>query len=273
MKQMKSLIKREFLEYKGSFTTVPLLLSSFILFVFIFLTPNFNGVPWNAKIYSELNLSENLESFYLSLFYIFSFPFFFVLFFTQLNYFSHTLFSDRKDRSVLFWFSMPVSELKAIIAKYILGLLLMPIVYGFYSLMTVGFLLLYFYFKIPVEGISIFDLFIYIKSCFSLFFSYFYMSFWLFPVFAWALFCSAYAKKSPFIMAFLFPLLVIFFELLLKGGNSYLLNFISLVSKNMFQGNFRVAQFSDALVACGVGSFLTGSSLYLRRRCFRFDFS
>jgi len=39
------------------------------------------------------------------------------------------LYTDRKDRSILFWKSLPISDAKTVLSKLLVGMLLIPLVY------------------------------------------------------------------------------------------------------------------------------------------------
>ena len=52
-----------------------------------------------------------------------------VLIVVTINYLLSTLFDDRKDRSILFWRSMPVSEWEEVLAKLGVALVVAPVIY------------------------------------------------------------------------------------------------------------------------------------------------
>lgn len=52
-----------------------------------------------------------------------------VLIIVSINYLLGTLFDDRKDRSILFWRSMPVSEWEEVLAKLGVALVVAPVIY------------------------------------------------------------------------------------------------------------------------------------------------
>jgi ABC-2 type transport system permease protein len=59
-----------------------------------------------------------------------------VLVFVTANYLLGTLFSDRKDRSILFWRSMPVSEWEEVLTKLGVALVVAPFIFITISLLT-----------------------------------------------------------------------------------------------------------------------------------------
>ena len=52
-----------------------------------------------------------------------------VLFVTTFNYLVSCLFDDRKDRSILFWRSMPVSEWEIVASKFVMALFIAPLIF------------------------------------------------------------------------------------------------------------------------------------------------
>ena len=54
-------------------------------------------------------------------------PFYFVLLFTQFFYALNSLYEDRKDRSVLFWKSLPASDLETVLSKLFVAAVVMPL--------------------------------------------------------------------------------------------------------------------------------------------------
>lgn len=275
MKQYQSLIKKEFLEYKGSVFKTPLILACFLILVSQLFSSNFSGLKLIYQLKIERNELSELGAFYIYLSYFVSFPFFVLLFFTQLNYFSHTLFGDRQDRSVLFWKSMPVSDLKSIITKFIFGLICTPLLSCFFSFCTASCLLFLFSFSIPPEVFSYFNFVNYLSYFFNSTLSLFYFILWAFPIYSWALLCSAYAKKSPFIMTIFFPFLLVFIEFIVMGSKSYILNFMFLLIKNLNQNrlSFSLETMNELIFSLLVGFSFTVLALTLRHRCFRFDVS
>lgn len=63
-------------------------------------------------------------------------PFYFVLLFTQFFYALSSLHEDRRDRSLLFWKSLPVSDLETVLSKLVLAVLVLPLVAVGFALAT-----------------------------------------------------------------------------------------------------------------------------------------
>jgi ABC-2 type transport system permease protein len=65
-------------------------------------------------------------------------PFYITLLFTQFFYALNSLFDDRKDRSVLFWKSLPASDLETVLSKVFVASVVLPLVALLFTLATQG---------------------------------------------------------------------------------------------------------------------------------------
>ena len=202
MKQLFAQLKREFLEYRASFFYCALDYYISGYFTHTMLIPDLHINRLNIQ--SLVNFANEDKAIFIYFFSLAT-PFLVVVFFVQLNYFSHTLFYDRKDRTVLFWASMPVSEFKSIFAKYLFGIVLLPAFYFLCTFATGIVLLFYISFKFSFESSIVVEFSKIFIAFLEVFLSFVYINFWLFPIFSWALLCSAYARRSPLVMAFFFP--------------------------------------------------------------------
>src|SRR3990167_2068079 len=128
MKPLITLMKREWWEYRSTFLYVPVTLAS----IFVFLAV----IGLLALVIFSVNMTE-LPSHWQKQFQPDAIPFVFyglsiifltVLWLMVLSYFSTCLFNDRKDGSILFWQSMPISQTQILMAKLITGLVIVPLV-------------------------------------------------------------------------------------------------------------------------------------------------
>jgi len=140
MKQFQILLRREFWEHRNTFIVLPGVVAGFMILVMagLFITSGFTSVNAHVSISGD-NVSEewridadhasmdeaiglmlsNLrqmseaqrEHRLFNVFHALSVPFFIVLMVVVLFYLLGTLYEERKDRSILFWKSMPVSDL------------------------------------------------------------------------------------------------------------------------------------------------------------------
>ena len=201
-RQLIIMLRREIWEHSMLFWGAPItLLGLLILFAaWIFaqfgvsqidnLAGNFDGIL--------IDISTTGLGYYLMLV---AAPFLVVLYASSITYMLIALYSDRKDLSILFWYSMPVSNTLQVISKVITVLVIMPLFY--IAVIGVGYLLLW----IAVVAMSIgtdtapvglLDLLI--SSLYALIFLLLSLVvsglLWL-PTVGWFLLISAFARSLP----------------------------------------------------------------------------
>ena len=123
-----------------------------------------------------------------------------------------SLYAERKDKSILFWRSLPVTDAETVIAKLLTALLLIPAVAVIAIIATHLVNLLITSAWVSMRGgdagvliwgsVPLFD------NWLALTISIFGMAIWMSPFLGWFLFVSAFTKRSPLLMAFL-PLILI----------------------------------------------------------------
>ena len=174
-----------------------------------------------------------------------------VLMFYQLN----CLHGDRKDRSILFWKSMPVSELKNVTVKLIVSLLAIPLLATVISWgIQLSYLVLSSIFVYRV-GSNPWEVVWGHLNLVHLFpqelILFLWSSAWWLPLAAWLLFSSALGKRSPFLIATVPVVVVIIMDNLLSGswhlGNMLLTHYQAV----MYQGSLLVGGDSNAGLTTG----------------------
>lgn len=135
-----------------------------------------------------------------------------------LGYAHGCLFDDRKNRDILFWRSMPISETMNVLVKLGFILFYFPLVALVLNLIVVVFTLIGATTYFAVEGLSIGYLFSSIMQSDGLSvmgkvfgMSLIYMVL-LMPVIGFILLASAYAKKSPFVTTSLIPAVLLMMD-------------------------------------------------------------
>ena len=229
--KMKLLLKREFWEHKGGFFWAPLVAGgiSLLLTVLGILFGEIaarramadgklqidgeviiNGLDLGALTgrlgpAEMANLGKGID---LSLFVASSWPFI-VLGFVVFFYCLGALYDDRKDRSVLFWKSLPISDRDTVASKGISALLVAPILALGASLVTmIGFMLILSVVVLlhggnpitllwgPGSPTSVVGAFLIALPVYAL---------WALPTVGWLLLCSAWARSKPFLWAIMIP--------------------------------------------------------------------
>jgi len=145
-----------------------------------------------------------------------------ILLATSVNYLLGTFYQDRRDSSVLFWKSLPVSEGQEVAAKIATVSIAAPIIYLAISMVTqlaslvLAMLITWRLEMNPVETIlgnvdflalfrgQISGMLIWIA--------------WTAPLYAWLLLCSSAARRSPLMLALGVPVALIVLEELFIGS-------------------------------------------------------
>ncbi len=138
--------------------------------------------------------------------------FVFVLFFYVLG----SLYNERKDRSILFWKSMPVSDTQTVLSKVFTAFVSAPVITASVAVISqvIGLILLTI--MVWVNGGSAWDLIWKHASLFSVFFNDFalliVLGLWMAPILGWLWFVSAYANRGAFLIALFVPLGIMLVE-------------------------------------------------------------
>ena len=130
-----------------------------------------------------------------------------------------TLYSERKDKSILFWRSLPITDAETVLSKALTLFAVIPIIAMAGAMATHLLTMVLSSAWIWMEGgnpgvliwssAPVFDVWI------SGFVFAFAATIWLSPFFGWFLFVSAYTRRMPLLLAFLTPALVLLLEQML----------------------------------------------------------
>ena len=120
-----------------------------------------------------------------------------------------TLYGERRDRSVLFWKSLPVSDLTTIMAKASIPLLILPLLTFAITLLTQLCMLALASGRLLGTGLSVWSQLSFGQMTWMLFHHLvFGHGLWYAPFWGWLLLCSAWARRTPVLWAALPPLAV-----------------------------------------------------------------
>ncbi len=131
------------------------------------------------------------------------------------------LYNERRDRSVLFWKSLPVSDLTTILAKVTIPFIVVPIVTYVATVVAEAVILLASTMILLAGGVSTAmpwgagDI---AAQGVVVAYSLIALCLWHAPVYGWLILVSAWAKKAPFLWAVLPPLAICLIEKLAFGG-------------------------------------------------------
>jgi ABC-2 type transport system permease protein len=122
------------------------------------------------------------------------------------------LYGERRDRSILFWKSLPVSDLTTVLSKFAIPLVILPLLSFAIAVVTQFVMMLLSSAVPPGSGLSVGTL--------GARMSFFHMSLmllyhiltvhgiWYAPIYGWLLLVSTWAPRAPFIWAFLPPFVI-----------------------------------------------------------------
>ncbi len=228
------LLRREYWEHKGGIVWAPaiagaisLLLSVGLLVVGIVLAHKAvangdavitasNGVTINgldlgmlAQQLSSDDLYQLSEGLTYTLAMAALWPFL-VMVFVAFFYCLGALYDDRRDRSVLFWKSLPVSDTSTVLSKVATATLVIPLFATLFAILVMFAFLIALSIAAAAHGANPFPLLWGNGAVFLLSVQFLaaipaYAA-WMLPTVGWLLLCSAWAKSKPFLWALLVPL-------------------------------------------------------------------
>lgn len=137
-----------------------------------------------------------------------------------------TLYDDRKDRSYLFWKSMPVSDSLEVLTKFSFYAFVGPAIFFMLAMLGgIAAMVLVTPFVWSHEGSALELLWApapFISMWVAAAGYYFLYVLWILPVLAWLLLASAYAPKAPMMFAVVPIIAVITMETIFTGGSTWL---------------------------------------------------
>jgi ABC-2 type transport system permease protein len=145
------------------------------------------------------------------------------------------LYSERRERSVLFWKSLPVSDATAVLSKVLTGMLVVPLVAFVVGMVLYLALMIVFSIVLMANGVNGTLLFanaslgnalvvhVYAATAAIL---------WSAPLYAWAIFVSSWVRRATFLWALLPPAAVGLAEGLAFGTQ----RFVTMIGKRLSGG-------------------------------------
>ncbi|MEE9141387.1 MAG: hypothetical protein V3U59_01620 [Gammaproteobacteria bacterium] len=145
----------------------------------------------------------------------------FVLFFYLLD----ALYADRKDRSILFWKSLPVTDTQTVLSKLVTAMFVIP-AYALAAILGTFLVLLVVVTVVAWMGGGsawglIWSQVPFIQIVMFLVYAFVVQSLWWLPLIGWALFASAFARRTPFLWVVLPPVVVVLLEQTLFASHRF----------------------------------------------------
>jgi ABC-2 type transport system permease protein len=131
-----------------------------------------------------------------------------VLGFVVLFYCLASLYDDRRDRSVLFWKSLPISNTLTVLSKVASAVVLAPVIAIVIGIAIGLVQLMIFALVLSFHGVNIWELLTLahpVRAIASLLSSIPVYALWAAPTVGWLMFCSAWARSKPFLWAIAAP--------------------------------------------------------------------
>ena len=259
MNTMKWLVKREFWEHKGGFFWAPLVVGSIIVLGTVASTVaglalksqhgmNINGqqvtnLSGVIKPEQQVEIINAVSQGYIAA----SAPLFMVMAVVIFFFSLGTLFDERKDRSVLFWKSLPVSDGETVLSKLAMALVAAPLITLAFGIVTSMLVLLVALIGASMTGLNLAGVFAQPATYLAPFklaaILPVYLV-WALPTVGWLMMVSAWARTKVFLWAVGVPVLT---GVLLAWFNA------------MFDFNWDLQWFWKNIVARGLLSVAPGS--------------
>ena len=136
-------------------------------------------------------------------------------FIVSLFYSLDALYGERRDRSILFWKSLPVSDFTTVLSKASIPLLVLPAV-AFAITAATEIIMLLSSAVVSASGLSVATLWNELQLFQTMFQLLYHLvtihMLWYAPLYAWLLLISAWARRAPFLWAALPPFAIYIFE-------------------------------------------------------------
>ena len=222
MNTFKWLLKREFWEHKGGFFWMPVIVGGIMtLFIAISLLIAVfgikDGIQINGVAVSNLANTigpEQKEQFAAGVVYGYvglAMPILLALSVCVFFFCLGALFDERKDRSVLFWKSLPVSDSETVLSKVAMALGIAPVIAVVVATITAILAGLLICLAAAVAGVNIFSEVLSNPSTYlgplQLTAMLPIYALWALPTIGWLLMVSAWSRTKPFLWALGAPLL------------------------------------------------------------------
>src|SRR5947199_1035242 len=257
-------VRRELWENRSIYIA-PLIVAAVVLFGFLVST---GGLPERrrtvllldpATAHAAIEMPYNVAAIMLI----------FTAFIVGVFYCLDALHGERRDRSILFWKSLPVSDLTTLLSKATIPLVVLPMVTFAIIVATQVVMLLWTSVLLIAHGMSPastwtnFSLF---QQSLILLYGLVAIALWHAPIYGWALLVSGWARRATFLWAVVPFLAIGFFEKITFGTS----HFAALVKDRVFGFAPHAFAFEmhrsaaiDSLVQLTPGEYLSTLGLWL----------
>ena len=247
--QLTTSIKKEIWEYQRIFLWVPVIIAAIMILMPLLAhllsnSPqlfNLEFLHELTKVQDDKNINKMAYGFIAAIFI----PFMLVASLVQVHYLIACLFDERKDLSILFWRSLPVSDAMSVGVKLLVGTLILPGVFLLAATLTLlVFLTLAFVYCIVLSvgfDISLWGFWAntnIVSNVLGLWLNILPYTLWLLPLYAWLMLVSMFSSKAPLLWAIL-PVVVL---LLVESYVVHYFNFDSTFIGHALMDYFSISQ-------------------------------
>jgi ABC-2 type transport system permease protein len=179
------------------------------------------------------------------------------------------LYGERRERSILFWKSLPVSDRTTVLSKTSVPLVVLPLVTFVMILATQFVMLLWSSLLLMTHGMSPASTWTYLplfQQCLVLLYGLTAIAMWHAPIYGWALLVSGWARRATFLWAVLPAIAIAVFEKITFDTS----HFAALVKDRLFGFAPKAFTFGphrgvgiDSLVQLTPGRYLSTPGLWL----------
>ena len=134
------------------------------------------------------------------------------------------LYGERRDRSILFWKSLPVSDRTTLFSKATIPLVVLPLLTFAVVLATQVLMMIWTTVLLIAHGMSPASTWTYVplfRNAFILLYGLGAIALWHAPIYGWALLVSGWARRATFLWAVLPFLAIAFFERITFGTSHF----------------------------------------------------
>jgi ABC-2 type transport system permease protein len=208
-------VRRELWEHR-SVVWAPLAVTALVLFASLIRTL---GQPQRLRDLSGLDAAERYLA-VLGPLATAPAPIMLATFLVGFFYSLDALYGERRDRSILFWKSLPVSDLVTVLSKASIPLVVLPLYAFVLSLATVAVLLLAGTAVLAASGIgpaTLWSEYRVLQESSVMIYGLAVHALWFAPLYGWLFVISAWARRMPILWLVLPPVAISVFEHIVSG--------------------------------------------------------
>jgi ABC-2 type transport system permease protein len=211
-------VRRELWENR-SVTIAPLAVAAVVLFASLI---NMIGLPRRMQTLPADPARQHVVA--VKPFSVAPAPIMFVTFLVGIFYCLDALHGERRDRSILFWKSLPVSDLTTVLSKASIPFVVLPLIGFVLSVWTLAILLLLSTAVLLATGIGPATLWAelrLVQQPLVMLYGLTVHVLWFAPIYGWLLLVSAWARRMPVLWAALPPFAIVLVEKIALDTSSF----------------------------------------------------